>query len=159
MSIRFIADGMLGSLARKLRLYGLDVTYYPDKGDLELLALGKDEGRVLLTADVELHGMARRRGQPCVLISKKGDAAVAAQVFRETGLKPTLDPNGSRCPLCNGEVVPVEKAKVGSQVPSGVYARQERFYQCGSCHHMYWEGGHWFRLTRFDEQVKEALKG
>jgi uncharacterized protein with PIN domain len=74
------------------------------------------------------------------------------------GINPTLDPAAARCPVCNGEVRPVDREKVSTLVPPQVLARQERFYQCASCQHVYWEGGHWFHLARFDEEVKEALK-
>jgi len=159
MPARFVADGMLGSLTRKLRLYGLDVLYYPDMADDALLRISEERGRVLLTADKELHLLAIRRGVPCVHVSVKGEAAMAALIFKEMGLEPSLDPTSARCPLCNGEVREVEKGEVTSLVPPLVLARQERFYQCASCQHLYWEGGHWFRLARFDEEVKEALKG
>jgi uncharacterized protein with PIN domain len=159
MPAKFVADGMLGSLARKLRLYGLDVLYYPDMADEALLRTSEEGSRVLLTADKELHRQAIRKSVPCVYVSVKGDAAMAALVFREMGLDLRLDPEGARCPLCNGEVRAVEKGEVSSNVSPQVLARQERFYQCVSCQHVYWEGGHWFHLARFDEEVKGALKG
>jgi uncharacterized protein with PIN domain len=159
MPARFIADGMLGSLARKLRLYGLDVLYYPDMADDALLRISEEGGRVLLTADKELHRQAIRRGVPCVHLQVKGEAAMAALIFKEVGLDPPLDSAATRCPLCNGEVRFVTKEEVSHLVPPQVLARQERFYQCASCQHVYWEGGHWFRLSRFDEEVKEALRG
>jgi uncharacterized protein with PIN domain len=158
MPAKFVADGMLGALARKLRLYGLDVLYFPDMADAELLRLSDGEGRVLLTADKELHRRAIRRGVSCVHVSVKGEAAMAALIFRETGLHPPLDPETARCPLCNGEVHAAKSQEVSSLVPPLVLARQERFYQCASCQHVYWEGGHWFHLAQFDEEVKEALK-
>jgi len=155
---RFIADGMLGSLTRKLRLYGLDVIYYPDLPDPELLRMCVAEGRVLLTADRELHMRALRSRLPCVLVSERTDAARATQVFRGTGMIPSLDVSKARCPLCNGEVSVVGKEDVRGKVPSGVLARQKKFYRCGSCQHVYWEGSHWFRLSQFDREVKEALE-
>jgi hypothetical protein len=158
MPAKFIADGMLGALTRKLRLYGLDVLYFPDMADAELLRKSEVEGRVLLTADKELHRRAVRRGVSCVKVSTKGEAAMAALIFRETGLHPVLKPETARCPLCNGAVRAVGRQEVSSLVPSLVLERQERFYQCASCQHVYWEGGHWFHLARFDEEVKEALK-
>jgi uncharacterized protein with PIN domain len=156
---KFVADGMLGSLARKLRLYGLDVLYYPDMADDDLLRTCEGGGRVLLTSDRELHGRAVRKGVTCVEVSVRGDAAMAALIFKELAIRPPLEPSAARCPVCNGEVIAVDKGEVSKLVPPQVLARQERFYQCASCQHVYWEGGHWFRLARFDQEVKEALKG
>jgi uncharacterized protein with PIN domain len=154
---RFVADGMLGSLARKLRLYGLDVVYSPDEDDAALLKLAEMDGRVLLTSDRELHARAKGKGLTSIAITARGDVAMTAQVFRELGLSLTLDPSLSRCPVCNGEVVALAKEDAVPLVPPRVYARQSSFYRCATCHRVYWEGGHWFRLAQFDSQVKEAL--
>ena len=158
LSARFAADGMLGKLARKLRLYGLDVTYFPDEEDARLLEMSREERRTLLTADRELHGLALRKGASSVLITDSGDVGMVAQLCRETGLELTLDPLKARCPLCNGEVLPTEKQNLTGFVPPSVLARQERLYQCASCLHVYWNGGHWLRLAQFDKRVKEALR-
>ncbi|HVP24139.1 MAG TPA: Mut7-C RNAse domain-containing protein [Conexivisphaerales archaeon] len=158
MQPKFVADGMLGSLARKLRLYSLDVLYFPDLPDRELLEKSKAEGRVLLTSDRELHLQALRRGVSCVLVSGKDEASMAAQVFAGAGVSPVLDVASARCPLCNGEVLAVGREDVAGVVPPGVLARQKRFYRCSSCQQLYWEGSHWFRLSKFHEEVREAMK-
>jgi hypothetical protein len=159
MPPRLVADGMLGSLARKLRLYGIDVLYFPDLPDPELLERARVEGRTLLTSDRELHLLASRKGISCIFLLGQDDVALAAQVFRELGVTPSMEVALARCPLCNGQVAPAEKSEVSGRVPPGVLSRQKRFYQCSSCHQVYWEGSHWLRLARFDEQVKEALRG
>ena len=53
----FIADAMLGRLARWLRLLGFDTLYYPDIGDRDLLRLSLQEGRVILTRDSHFLGV------------------------------------------------------------------------------------------------------
>ena len=58
-SPRFVVDGMLGSLARWLRLLGYDADYDNRRDDAELVRLARAENRVLLTRDQEL---AARRG-------------------------------------------------------------------------------------------------
>jgi len=155
---KLVADGMLGSLTRKLRLYGLDVLYFSDLEDAELLDKSRIEGRTLLTSDRELHRQALKKGIGCILVSAKGEVAMAAQVFGGLGISPTMEVSSARCPSCNGVVVPAETGEVLDAVPAGVLSRQKKFYRCSSCHHVYWEGSHWFRLSRFDEQVKEAMK-
>ena len=51
--MKFLADGMLGKLARWLRMLGQDVIYSTQLNDNELLGLAKAECRVLLTKDFE----------------------------------------------------------------------------------------------------------
>ncbi|MCK4405879.1 MAG: DUF5615 family PIN-like protein, partial [Hadesarchaea archaeon] len=66
--MRFVADGMLGKLARWLRLAGHDVIYIGNlkvpasEQDDVLLELAKLKRRVLLTCDLALHRRAKRVG-------------------------------------------------------------------------------------------------
>jgi uncharacterized protein with PIN domain len=53
--VKFLADGMLGKLARWLRILGHDVIYLVEFEDSELLKLAKKEESVLLTKDLELY--------------------------------------------------------------------------------------------------------
>jgi threonine dehydratase len=55
---RFLLDVHLGSLARRMRLLGLDTAYRNDADDDELAQQAAAEGRVLLTQD---RGLLRRR--------------------------------------------------------------------------------------------------
>ena len=157
MAPTFLADGMLGSLARKLRLYGYDVEYHPDMPDSELISRCVAEKRTLLTSDRELGRRATAKGLPCVLVTQRGDPAMVVEVFRALGLAPPMDVSSSRCPLCGGELANLAANQAKGLVPAGVLRRQKRFYRCVSCQHVYWEGSHWFRLSRFDDQVKKAL--
>ncbi len=56
--MKFLADSMLGKMARWLRMLGHDVTYNVPFGDNELLEVAKKENRVLLTKDLELYQRA-----------------------------------------------------------------------------------------------------
>ena len=54
---RFIADVMLGSLARWLRILGFDTIYFRAIDDNELIKIARQQERTLLTRDT---GIARR---------------------------------------------------------------------------------------------------
>ena len=56
--MKFLADSMLGKLARWLRMLGHDVTYNVELDDNVLLEVAKKENRVLLTRDLELYQRA-----------------------------------------------------------------------------------------------------
>ena len=59
---RFVADAMLGRLARWLRALGYDTLYLRDAPDRRLLAIALAERRRLLTRDVALALRAREAG-------------------------------------------------------------------------------------------------
>jgi len=47
----FMADAMLGKIARKLRMFGFDTIYDPNIDDIDILATAKCKGRIVLTSD------------------------------------------------------------------------------------------------------------
>ena len=65
---RFEVDGMLGSLARWLRILGYDTDYANQRDDAELVRIARAEDRVLLTRDRELAGW---RGVHALLIESQ----------------------------------------------------------------------------------------
>jgi uncharacterized protein with PIN domain len=63
--IRFVADTMLGRLAKWLRILGYDTVYPGQETDQRLARIAAEEGRVLLTRDVDL---ASRKGFQKLLV-------------------------------------------------------------------------------------------
>ena len=67
--MRFVVDGMLGKLARWLRMLGHEVDYDPGLNDSSLLDLTERKGAVLLTRDEELHNRAEARHVRAILVT------------------------------------------------------------------------------------------
>jgi len=136
-SLRLLADGMLGRLAKWLRLLGYDTAYENDADDLHLARRARAEGRVLLTRD---HVLAARRGLRTLLIESE---VLEEQVRQVQGtLGPPAEPPRSRCPLCNLLLEPATGAEVADRIPSYVLRTHERFRVCPGCGRVYWEGSH-----------------
>ena len=72
----FLADAMLGSVARKLRIFGFDTLYTAHAHDDEILKTGIEQGRVILTADKELFKRVVKAGARGVLVSGSGELEV-----------------------------------------------------------------------------------
>lgn len=136
---------MLGSLARKLRIFGFDTEYFRGD-DRELERLARKEGRVILTADRALAQHAKSRRQRAILIEGKTDGARLTSLRKQLG--PHRPEGPGRCAVCNGELASASKAEVSARVPPSVLARHRSFYRCESCDRLYWKGGHWRRLRR-----------
>ncbi len=158
MKNRFIVDGMLGSLARKLRIFGYDTLYRADLSDNEILKAASKEERIILTSDQQLSDRASKRRIGCILLNEKNDENRLAVILHETGGEVQLNPDRSRCSACNGEVEPVGRAEAAGAVPKGVLARQEKFYRCKSCGKIYWIGSHWKRLYELSTNLKSNHK-
>jgi len=70
---RFIADCMLGKLARWLRVLGYDAAYERRISDDDLVRRARSEGRILLTRDTRL--VRRRRSARCRSGSASGGSS------------------------------------------------------------------------------------
>ena len=98
-SCRFIADSMLGSLAKKLRMLGVDTAYLNDASNGELKNVVRSQCRILLTRDTDL---ARQLGERALLVTgtdAREEFLSVAGFLREKGVSPR---SMSRCLNCNG---------------------------------------------------------
>jgi uncharacterized protein with PIN domain len=135
---RFVVDGMLGSLARWLRILGYDTDYANQRDDAELVRIARAENRVLLTRDRELAG---RRGVQALLVESQSLDDQLAQVTVAFPLPAGTQPG--RCPVCNSALIQVAPEEVADRVPVYVLKRHRHFQQCPGCDRVYWRGSHW----------------
>ena len=137
---RFIADEMVGRLARYLRIVGCDTTYARGRSDEEILELARAEGRVILTRD---RALAARTPRSLLLRSPLlvDQWRAVLDAFPEIPQALHFD----RCTECNGELGRVG-VPTGTALPDGVPWDRVReglpLYRCASCGHYYWEGSH-----------------
>jgi len=136
--VKFIADVMVGKLARWLRVLGVDVAYSNTYEDDEIIRIACAEDRIILTRDTGL--AARRSAAQAVLIKSDDYLQQIDQVIRELGL--TKFDVFSRCLECNVVLTAVSKETVFDRVPPYVYLTQERFALCPSCNRVFWHGTH-----------------
>ncbi len=136
--MRFIADHMLGSLARWLRFLGFDTAYPDVLSDKELAQLAEKEDRILLTRDKEL---ARTKGVSALLINSTDIDEQLSQVMAAYDLE--IEDELSRCSLCNTNLIPIKKELVKDKVPERVFEIQNEFWECRQCKKYYWAGTHY----------------
>jgi len=145
--VKFLADGMLGKLARWLRMLGHDVLYNTKLSDNELLSLAKAEGRVLLTRDFELYKRAVGRGLEGLYMEGKRESDQLAEVAKRYGIALEIDMDRSHCPLCNTTLQPADKEQLKDKLEPNTYRYYDRFWQCPNCGQIYWQGAHWKQIT------------
>jgi uncharacterized protein with PIN domain len=148
METRFVADVMLGRLAKWLRVLGYDTHYqsYYERGELSRLA---GQGGALLSrrpGTVESHSHG-------VLLHSDRLSGQILEMKEKTLITPDRSKCFSRCLRCN---VPLRKATpetIRENVPEYVFhenAGEIRFCPC--CGRYFWPGTH---RTRMEKQLRE----
>lgn len=150
-SPRFVADNMLGRLARWLRLMGYDTLYAREAEDAEIISLSISEDRIILTRDRQL---TLRRGARAFYIPEIMLEKQLKLVSSKFGLHFRED--SMRCGVCNGLLGVTDRQAVKGRVPDGVYQRNELFHECVSCGHVYWRGTHWTRIRAVIGRAEHA---
>jgi uncharacterized protein len=137
----FLLDVHLGTLARRLRLVGVDAAYDRDADDDELIERANAARRVLLTQD---RGLLRRRSlwQGAYVRGARPDEQFADVLGR---FAPPLAP-WTRCTACNGSLAAAPKADVAELLKPGTRRTYDSFARCGNCGRVYWRGAHGRRL-------------
>ena len=149
---RFVADRMLGKLAKWLRILGYDVVYLRKASEGEILQK-LQAGRTLLTRNRRAQ---KWRGKGNVLIVEDNDPKIQLrEVVKGLGL-PELDAViFSRCLSCNRTLDPVKRETVREEVPDYIYQKHEEFYRCNDCGKVYWHGSH---AVRMRQQLQKMLE-
>ncbi|MFD9881315.1 Mut7-C RNAse domain-containing protein [Streptomyces alboflavus] len=153
--LRFLLDVHLGTLARRLRLLGVDTAYEStDIGDPALAARSATERRVLLSRD---RGLLRRRElwAGAYVYSDRPEDQLSDVLER---FAPPLRP-WTRCTACNGTLRAATKEDVAERLEGGTRGTYDVFAECGDCARVYWRGAHHERLQSIVRQAVAASEG
>jgi len=157
--MQFIADAMLGALAKWLRLLGYDTLFAGDLpvSDDDILRIAIDERRILLTRDKELFKRAKSAGVQAYLIESSDVEHQLAQLAKDGVIELKEEPSTLICPRCNGKLVVVSKKEVVGSVPTTILDTHDEFWRCTNCGQIYWKGTHWARMRELIERVREII--
>jgi len=141
---RFIADCMLGKLAKRLRMLGFDTAYERRIDDATLVRRAVEQGRTLLTRDTRLVQRRALKDNPAgfLLVTSEQPEEQIREVFEHFGLRPARDRLLTICLRCNLPIEPVAAEHVRELVPPYVHATQKRFSRCPGCGRVYWRATH-----------------
>jgi len=142
--ILFVADKMLGKLAKYLRIMGYDTFYQSSYPDQRLSELVK-EGRILLTRN---HITAAQYSNSifvdCDLV-KDQLKAVDNVITLSRGRRDWF----TRCIVCNAPLSKAELEVARQNVPDFVFFKyHERIVFCPICKRFYWPGTHRERMLK-----------
>ena len=149
---QFIADRMLGRLARYLRLIGYDVSYPPAGPDADLIGKARHEERILLTRDrgILAQESALKKRPVVVEISSVEVLDQIAQLAKEGWISRILAP---RCALCNTPLSEPNIDEARHLLPPYILATQCSFLRCDFCNIMLWKGSHWKHFRESISQI------
>ncbi len=156
--MKFIADSMLGRLARWPRLLGYDTLYYPQIENRLLLKIAREDKRILLTRNTRI---VKIRGLQYFLLLKENDTFKQLKnvisTFKLYNKLKDIDEGTtlSRCAICNAVLNNISKKEVKNLVPEYVYKTSDFFRQCSACGKLYWKGTH---PEKFREKLSQILQ-
>ena len=156
--MNFIVDGMLGKLARWLRMMGHNVGYSTSLSDAELVYTAKIENRVLLTRDLSLYRQATAKGVEVYYVEGKNEPERLAELVQRFKIALSIDLEKSRCPRCNTNLQAVLKQKIADKVEKNTLKNYDNFWLCPECGKVYWQGAHWSNIQATFEKAEEKVK-
>jgi uncharacterized protein with PIN domain len=153
--VKFIADGMLGKLTRWLRMLGQDVEYSAQLQDDELVETAKNNHKILLTRDLELHKKGLSKGIESFYIEGNSGAEKLAKLAKRYGFCLEIDMERSRCPKCNTRILATSKEKIEGKIEKNTFNHYDEFWKCPNCDSVYWQGAHWKGILATLEEAKK----
>lgn len=144
----FICDRMLGRLAKKLRMLGLDTLYAPGAGLRSLSEQAAAQHRMLLTRRTALLQYKPGHEAPHICIRSNDPAEQLREVLAACGLTAADMAPFSRCLRCNAPLAALPRHEAGGRVPDYVFSTARRFSACPKCGRIYWRGTHYDAMRR-----------
>ena len=145
MEPRFVADRMLGRLARMLRLLGYDTLYSPTVTLAQLQEMARRGDRMILTRGDSTKRFPALRN--VYSVKSEHPPEQLRDVVEHYGLE-THAGLWTRCTLCNALIEKVEKQEVESRLDPKILQLYQEFSRCTGCGHLYWRGSHVDRITK-----------
>jgi uncharacterized protein len=149
---------MLGSVARKLRIFGFDTLYVAHVEDSEVLKIGIDQDRIILTADKEFFKRIVKVNAKGVLVGGSNEVEDIVHILEKYGIT-SIDGIGicSRCSICNGQLAEASSKEVHTELPEKVALFHKEFFRCTDCDKVFWEGSHVKRIREFAKRIDLGL--
>ncbi|MBC8318514.1 MAG: hypothetical protein H8E41_11455 [Desulfobulbaceae bacterium] len=135
----FALDMNVGKLVKLLRMAGIDTFYTNPISELELLKVGVEENRIVLSRNKDL--LKRKALTFGYLVKNFSPEKQFQEIIHFFGLTRNLQPF-TRCMACNGLLKKVDKQKIIAELEPLTKIHYHCFQQCSDCTKLYWSGSH-----------------
>lgn len=140
MEKRFLADVMLGRLARWLRVLGYDTLYIRKGIDSLLILQAYREARIILTRNSKIY---KKIGpERALFIHFDNFRDQVSEVIDSLNLEFDSNIFLSRCLECNLPLITLPGEEAQAKVPPYVFQTMEEFKTCPQCSKIFWSGTH-----------------
>ena len=155
----FVADAMLGKIARKLRIFGFDTVYDSNLDDDNILNSSNYTGRIVLTSDNDLFNRCKKKRIDSILTYKETEIENLVTIFKTLNIKfinfpivPCL------CTSCNGKLDKIsDNSLIKNKLSEQLLKSHKIFYRCINCDKIYWAGSHLKRISRLINEINYKL--
>ncbi len=157
--MRFAVDGMLGGLARWLRILGHTVAYERDFNDNQLLTMAATQEMTLLTRDEELYKRAVSKRVPSLLVPGRTETERLAHVSANLGVALKIEMEKTLCPECGHGLAEAPKNDLHDLVPAASLLLYDQFWRCTNpgCGKIYWMGSHWKQINQTLTKARQLV--
>ncbi len=152
--MNFVADRMLGKLAKQLRMLGYDTIYYRGEDAYRLIKLAREEERVILTRNTKL--FPKTPEDRIVRITENKPSLQIGELIQKGYISPDEENLLSRCLLCNAPLNDIPREEAEGKVPDFVFYQQKEFYRCPQCQKVYWQGSHHENMKQGIDKLRNA---
>jgi len=153
--MKFIADCMLGKLAKWMKILGFDTLFFSRMEDEALISIARKEERILLTRDTGIINKAL--DFQALFIESENWREQVRQVLHDLGIRNEVKPY-SRCIQCNNLLKEVSKPGIKNLVTPFVYEHAQVFSLCPNCGRVFWHGTHFRDMeVKLEQLLKEEL--
>jgi hypothetical protein len=150
--MKFVADCMLGKLAKWLKILGFDTLYLNKAEDRDLLLIARRQRRTLLTKDHRL--LEAAKSVRSLFIQSDDWPEQLQQVLVTFNLGGSVRPH-SRCLACNVKLKPIPRKAAKNMVTPFILEKASCFAVCPSCERVYWPGTH---FRSMDATIRRILR-
>ncbi|MEN2998131.1 MAG: Mut7-C RNAse domain-containing protein [Brevinematia bacterium] len=158
MIVRFVADSMLGGLAKYLRMLGFHTEYFAKIEDKELIKIiEEDKKAILLTKDRHLKDEYHTYGNRIFLVTSEDKIEQTVEVLKTFKLKNQISPF-IRCLECNTKLIRIPKKEAEKLLSQEICKNFSEFYKCPVCNKIFWFSTHTQRMEIIIQRILNKLE-